>query len=132
VPNKNVERMLRNTHVPIDPRDARRLDLLVTGLSVARGLPLFADATCLSPITGAGVARSGCTTQDGALLDRAVRDNLRTYHEVEESSLGKLYSFGAEVFGRWCTDAVGLFPQLMHERCRGLLQSVRVSFQAGL
>ena len=62
----------------------------------------------------------------------AVRDNLRTYHEVEESGLGNLYSLGAEVFGRWCTDAVGLVPQLLHERCRGLPQSVRVSLQAGL
>ena len=132
VPKRNVERMLRDTHVPVDPRDARRLDLLVTGLSVARGLPLFVDATCLSPITGTGFARSGCTTQNGALLDRAVRDNLLTYHEVEESGLGKLYSLGAEVFGRWCTDAVALVPQLLHERCRGLPQSVRVSLHAGL
>ena len=56
VPVRNVQRMLRNTHVPVDPRDARRLDLLVTGLSVARGLPLFVDATFRSPITGTGVA----------------------------------------------------------------------------
>ena len=104
----------------------------MTGLSVARGRPLFVDATCLSPIIGTGFARSGCTTQNGALLDRAVRDNLLTYHEVEESGLGKLYSLGAEVFGRWCTDAVALVPQLLHERCRGLPQSVRVSLQAGL
>eukprot|EP00973_Karenia_brevis_P062953 8750531-Karenia_brevis.AAC.1 len=36
VPDRNVERMLSNTHVPVDPQDQRRLDLVVPGLNVAR------------------------------------------------------------------------------------------------
>ena len=44
-PDRNVERMLRNTHVPVPPEDSRRLDLVVPGLNVARGLPLFCDVT---------------------------------------------------------------------------------------
>ena len=42
VADRNVERMLRNTHVLVPPGDTRRLDLVVPGLNAARGLPCFA------------------------------------------------------------------------------------------
>ena len=41
VPDNNVERMLVDTNVPVPPDDQRRLDLVVPGLNVHRGLPLF-------------------------------------------------------------------------------------------
>ena len=41
VPDRNEERMLSNTHVPTDPNDGRRLDLVVPGLNVYQGLPLL-------------------------------------------------------------------------------------------
>ena len=39
VPDRNIERMLSNTHIPVPEGDTRRLDLVVPGLNVARGLP---------------------------------------------------------------------------------------------
>ena len=51
VPDRNIERLLRNLHVPVPPDDLRRLDLIVPGLNVSRGRPLFCDATVLSPLT---------------------------------------------------------------------------------
>ena len=41
VPDSN----LANTHVLVHPDDLRRLDLVVPGLHVGRGLPLFCDVT---------------------------------------------------------------------------------------
>ena len=106
VPDRNVERMLRNTHVPVPPGDTRRLDLIVSGLGVERGLPLFCDVTCVSPISARGFARPGTSTIDGALLRDAARDNDDTYSEVLRTGLGKLLCLGCDVFGRWGGDAV--------------------------
>ena len=125
VPDRNVERMLRDTHVPVPPADARRLDLVVPGLSVHRGLPLFCDATCVTPIAGSGVARSGATRGDGATVRRAHRKNQTDYPEVEQSGLGKLLCLGVEVFGRWGPDPIELVPALAWERARGLPERVR-------
>ena len=132
VPDRNVERLLRATHVPVDPSDNRRLDLVVTGLSVARGLPLFCDATCVSPITGAGAARSGCTMIDGSVLAAARRDNQRTYREVTETGLGHLCCLGSETYGRWGSDALDVVTRMVAERCRGLPSSVRLGLQVAL
>ena len=61
IPRRNVERLLRNTHVPTPSGDNRRFDLVVPGLSIARGLPLSCDVTCVAPLTGRGYARPGAT-----------------------------------------------------------------------
>ena len=78
MPDRNIERMLRDTHVPVPQADMRRLDLIVPGLAVDRGLPLFCDVTCVTPINGRGFARSGpgATTINGAILRDATRDNV--------------------------------------------------------
>ena len=73
VPDRNVERMLRRTHIPVRPGDTRRLDLIVPGLNVARGLPLFVDVTVLTPLTGTGQPRPGTSNAGGRLLE-AVRE----------------------------------------------------------
>eukprot|EP00973_Karenia_brevis_P069252 9628882-Karenia_brevis.AAC.1 len=51
VPDRNMERLLRNTHIPVSPDDLRRLDIVVAGLTVVRGLPIFCDITVVSPIS---------------------------------------------------------------------------------
>ena len=125
VPDRNIERMLRDTHVPVPPGDMRRLDLVVPGLGVDRGLPLFCDVTCVTPITARGFARPGATTINGAMLRDATRDNVATYREVAESGLGSLLCLGCEVFGRWSDDVVRVVPAMAAERARGLPPLVR-------
>ena len=71
IPDRNVERLLRNTHVPVDTNDLRRLDLVVPGLNVARGVPLFCDITVISPISRNGAPRGGTSNRGGSLLDEA-------------------------------------------------------------
>ena len=41
VPDRNMERLLRDTNIPVSSEDLRRLDLVVPGLNVYEGLPLF-------------------------------------------------------------------------------------------
>ena len=132
VPDRNVERMLRNTHVPVPPADTRRLDLVVPGLNVARGLPLFCDVTVLCPLTQSGQPRAGTSNAGGRLLVDATAENDRTYRVVTDSGLGGLYSLGATVFGRWSTQAVKLLPELARERSRGLHPRLRKSTALGL
>ena len=119
-PDRNMERMLRNTHVPVDLADTRRLDFVVPGLNVARGLPLFCDGTVVTPLSAAGLARPGTSNAAGGLLVAATRDNNQTYHEVIDTGLGALYCLGAEVFGRMRTQAVKLLPELARERSRSM------------
>ena len=125
VPQRNVERMLRDTHITVPAGDQRRLDLVVPGLNVARGRPLFCDATVLTPITAAGEARPGTSNRGGAPLEAAERDNFNNYPEVEWSGLGALYCLGAEVFGRLSSQSVDLVPKLARERTRGLHPRLR-------
>ena len=132
VPDRNIERMLRDTHVPVESGDSRRLDLVVSGLSVERGLSLFCDVTCVSPITGNGTARSGATTRDGAIVTGAQADNDLNYEEVESSGLGRLFCLGCEVYGRWCSQALRLVPALVAARVKGLPPGVRGGIAAAL
>ena len=119
VPDRNVERLLRRTHVPVPPGDNRRLDLIVPGLNVARGRPLFCDITVVTPLTRDGRPRAGTSNSGGSLLHAAERDNNSVYQPVLDSGLGALYSMGFEVFGRWSTQMVDLLPLLAREKSRG-------------
>ena len=107
--------------------DFWRLDFLVPGLNVARGLPLFVDVIVLSPLTGSGQPRPGTSNAGGRLLEEATTQNNVIYNEVITSGLGALYSLGAEVFGRWSQQAITLLPALARERTRGLHPCVRRS-----
>ncbi len=64
VPRRNVERILRDTLVLVPPNNTRCLDLVVTGLGIHRGVPLFYDVTCVAPVTAIGLRRTGCLTID--------------------------------------------------------------------
>ena len=125
IPRRNVERLLRDTHVHVLRNDSRRLDIIVHGTSIARGLPLFCDATIVSPISGVARARPGATRIDGGVLRQARRNNDGTYHEVISSGLGRLCALDTEVYGRWGTDPLWILPALARERCLDLPRWVR-------
>ena len=97
VPVGNVERQLRRTHVPVPENSLLRIDLLVPGLNVARGLPLFCDVTVVSPITHQGQPRPATSNIGGRPLARAQSENDSTYRAVTDSGLGPLLCLGFEV-----------------------------------
>ena len=126
VPRRNVERLLRDTGVPVPAGDTRRLDMVVHGLGVYRGLPLLCDVFCVSPVTGAGSARPGALTIDGGAVQQASRTCHTTdYPEVNPSGAGRLCALGVEIFGRWSSDALDVVRALGRERCEGLPPRVR-------
>ena len=97
MPRRNVERLLRDCNVPVATGPQRRLDLVVTGLGVARGLPLLCDVTCVSPVTGAGEARGGSLTIDGGAVQSAARRCHQVdYPEVARSQAARLYCLGSD------------------------------------
>ena len=105
--------------------DHRRLDLVVPGLNVERGLTLFCDATIVSPIAGNGDARPATSNRDGVLLEHAEADNNATYHEVLTSAAGSLQCLSCEVYGRWGNQPVKLVPALAREFARSMHPRVR-------
>jgi len=126
VPRRNVERLLRDTPVPVPADDARRLDLVVTGLGIFRGLPLLCDAFCVSPVTGAGMARPGSLLRDGgAVLAAARRCHEVDYPEVGRSGVARLCALGVEDSGRWAPDSLLTVRALVAARCEGLPRRVR-------
>ena len=121
----NIERMLATTHVAVQADSLLRLDLIVPGLNVAGGLPLFCDVTVLSPLTHHGRPRPGTSNVGGRLLARAQNENDNTYAAVTQSGLGSLYCLGFEVFGRWGKQSVELLPLLAREKSRGMHPRLR-------
>ena len=132
VPPRNIERLLRNTHIPVARANNRRLDLVVPGLNIYQGRSLFCDATCVTVITGRGAARPGCLTRDGGALRHVQRENNNTYPEVDRSGLGRLCCLSNEVFGRWGEDPIEIIPALAREKSRGLPRRIRRGVQLAL
>ena len=112
--------------VPVPVYDMRRLDLVVTESSIFRRLPLLCDVFCVSPITGAGSARSGCIMNDGGAVRAAsTKCHDTDYPEVDESGIARLCALGVETFGRWSTDAITVVKSLATERCASLPHRVQ-------
>ena len=111
--------------------DERRLDLVVPGLNVAQGRPLFCDVTIVSPISRNGRPRPGTSNTGGMLLVNAERENNDNYWEVPASGLGVLYCLGFEVFGRWGRQSAALLPLLARERARCLHPRLRLGSALG-
>ena len=101
------------------------MDLVVPGLNVAGGVPLFCDITVVSPISYNGRPRPGTSNAGGRLLTLAQNDNDNTYSAVTRSGLGALYCPGFEVFGRWGKQCVELIPKLAREKARGMHPRLR-------
>jgi len=128
-----VERLLRDTGVPVPAGDGRRLDLVVAGLGAFGGLPLLADVFCVSPVTGAGQARPGSLTVDGGAVQAASRRcHTVDYPEVNPSGAGRLLALGVEAFGRWAADSLVTVRELAADRCAGLPPRVRRGLQLRL
>ena len=62
--------------------------------------PLFCDATLRSPLKRNGEAHPRAAKEDGAVLERAVRDKQTKYWDLEESSLADLVVLAGEIGGR--------------------------------
>ena len=91
---------LRDTSVPnIDPSDGRHIEVVATGLLVARGIPIAVDATIISPLHADGSPWPKVATHPGASFARVVVSKHITYLELVESSVLKLVVVASETRG---------------------------------
>ena len=126
IPRRNVERMLRNTQMRVAGDDFRRVDLVVPGLEVAGGLPLFCDVTCVSPVTGDGRGAGGCLLDAGGAVRRAHRHcHAVDYPDVDSGGVARLLCLGVEVFGHWGADSLWVVRRAARARCAELPPRVR-------
>ena len=100
IPQRNVERLLRDTMVRVPNDDMRRLDLVVSCLGIFRNLPLLCDVTCVSSVTGSGGARSCSVLRNGGVVAQAQQQCRRDYNEGVASDVAELCCIGVEIFGR--------------------------------
>ena len=118
--------MLRHTQMQVAVTDNRRVNLVVPGLGVAGGLPLFCDVTCVSPVTGSGSGAGGCLQEAGGAVRRAHRlCHTDDYPDVDGSGVARLLSLGVEVFGHWSEDSLWLVRRTAQARCAELSPRVR-------
>ena len=101
---------LRDLSVPgVLGTDARRLDVVASGLPVYGGRTLVIDATLRSPLTGAGHVRFDAHLTDGATFTQARLDKEHKYPELaSQGSRLKFLVAAAEVGGRYNDEVVDL------------------------
>ena len=110
---------LRDTGVPsIDPSDGRRIEVVATGLPVARGIPVAVDATLVSPLHADGTPFPGADTKAGISFKRAERSKATTYPELVSNSLLQLLTVATERGGRLNRDGCSLLADAAVARAR--------------
>ena len=116
------ERMMRDTNIPVNLGDNRRMDIVAApgsrGPGAHNGLTLFCDLTIASPHTRTGAARSGSAAYNGRALRAAIAKKRNTYSDVSSSGVACLLVLGCEVYGRWSDDAIDLIRQLARSKSR--------------
>ena len=108
----HFQKLLRETTLPTDPLDGRRIDILATGLTVMHGRPLFCDATVRSPLRADGCPHGRAADEDGFVLHRALVDKLSAYGDVAGCQSAELLVLAVEVGGRWNDTAITLVDVL--------------------
>ena len=82
--------------------DNRRLEVVVDGLPLFRGMQLAVDTTLVSALKGDGEPRRGAAERDGVPLRDARRNRERTYPElVGPGAWPRLVVLALEVGGKW-------------------------------
>ena len=102
----------------VDPADGRNIEVVVTGLPHARGIPLAVDATVISPLHADGRAWRGAASKPGLSFGRARRSKETAYPELVGSSVLQLVVAAIEVGGRMCREARDLLVSAAEARAQ--------------
>ena len=111
---------LRDTALAvIDPADARRIEIVATGLPVARGVPLAVDCTLVSPLRADGSPFPRAERVAGVSFGRAEQSKKNTYPELVDSPVVQLLTVASETGGRMSSAAGKLLAAAAYARARG-------------
>ena len=81
--------------------DKRSIEVVATGLSYERGVPIAADCTLVSPLSAKGIPHSGASHRPGITLERAAMEKRRRqYPELACSNDLRLVVAAVETGGR--------------------------------
>ena len=89
----------------ISPVDCRRLEIVATGLPIARGAPVAIDATMVSPLHADGSPWNNSDVRPGVPFERAEEAKETTYPELLGHDAVKLITLAYEVGGRWSDES---------------------------
>ena len=93
--------LLRDTSIAnIDPSDGRHIEVVVTGLPFAHGIPLAVDCTIVSPLHADGTIWPDAHIRAGASFARAIASKHTTYPELVNSNVLRLVVVASDVGGR--------------------------------
>ena len=110
---------LRNAGISaIDPADGRHIEVVVSGLPLARGIPLAIDATLVSTLDMRGRPHRQADARPNVCLRRAEHNKERTYPELVGSSRLRLWTVALELGGRFSVASRALLEQAAHARAR--------------
>ena len=120
--------LLRDLAVPgIAVTDGRALEIIATGLPLARGVPLAVDATMVSPLHFDGKPWARAAAVAGASLDRATGSKASTYPELVGSDMVTLTTLACEIGGRWSAKCAEVLQQLAVARARSAPRHLQLS-----
>ena len=127
--------LLRDLAIPgVAITDGRALEIIATGLPLARGVPLAVDATMVSPLHCDGKPWTRAAAVPGASLERAADSKSSTYPELVDSDAVTLTALACEIGGRWSAKFVEVVQQLAVARSRSaprhLQLSARLAFES--
>ena len=106
---------LRDAALPnVDPEDGGNIEIVATGLCAARGVPLAVDATLVSPLHSDGTPFPHADTSPGVALSRAESTKARTYPELVNSSLLRLWTVAHGIGGRLNGQGAQLLTEAAH------------------
>ena len=111
--------------------DGRLLEVVATGLSLARGLPLGVDCTMVSALHCDGMPWARAESESGASIKRAEATKKDKYPELVASDVAHLLTLACEVGGRWSLACSDTLSQLAAARARSCPVFLRASARAG-
>ena len=94
--------------VGVDVADGRHIEVVVTGLPIAHGVPVAVDASIVSPLHADGTPHKDADVRPGISLGRAERAKETTYPELLRSGQLRLETVACEVGGRLSSRALNL------------------------
>ena len=111
--------MLRDAGISsIDPADGRHIEVVVSGLPLAQGIPIAVDATLVGRLTASGVPHRHADARPYVCLRQAENAKARTYKELVGSSRLRLWTAAVETGGRISPACRALLEQAASARAR--------------
>ena len=98
--------------------DGRHVEIVASGLPLARGIPVAIDATIVSPLHADGTPWKDADTMVGTALRRAERSKDATYPELFGSRQLHLLTVACETGGRFNKTSLDVLGQLAHAKAR--------------